>query len=493
MPLDSGSESESSQRTAASSSSVASSRGRRERKKKRHDDSLADELEKKYKKEKKKKFVKKSRSSKKQPKPSAKSEEERKAKVFQANVLAAINDKNVTLRKSRPIAQRPTSSSTPRTNSNSPSLNGSTNIAEVSRADELPKQLALDSKQRSERAIAANALKERASAGSAPSRSSAGQGLQVTVDLTADVEEDYSPNNTVVKMEKFLSDDETGNNDTLVPDDETDRNKTLLPEDETSNKTLTAEEQTDKKLRRSKSMSPDMLRASNAHSKTNIAKKSKKKRKKNRKSRKSKKNKKSKKRRRRSSSSSESSSSDESDERRKKRKRKRKSSTSSSSSSDSSSSSSSDEIVKRKKNRKENKSVKRLRHDHLLHNSDSSDVEEIVKHSGVYIKTEAKRLIKQHCCSHSAAARNFMAAVLTPKAITECSIMGKLAKGPLGKPVQQREGLFRPALNAILDASRRLAKQKAFQIKDDTVIKKEMGTYQSEQRALARLASESSK
>ncbi|KAK3929702.1 Putative nuclease [Frankliniella fusca] len=142
-------------------------------------------------------------------------------------------------------------------------------------------------------------------------------------------------------------------------------------------------------------------------------------------------------------------SNDESDERRKKRKRERKSSTSSSSSSDSSSSSSSDEIVKSKKNRKENKSVKRLRHDHLLHNSASSDVEEIVKHSGVYIKTEAKRLIKQHCCSHSAAARNFMAAVLTPKAITECSIMGKLAKSPLGKPVQQREGLFRPALNAI--------------------------------------------
>jgi len=81
-----------------------------------------------------------------------------------------------------------------------------------------------------------------------------------------------------------------------------------------------------------------------------------------------------------------------------------------------------------------------------------SQVEDVLgkNKSGIYVKKEAKANILDNASSHTSAARMYLAAIFTPEAIRNCSLMGKEAKGPLGKPEKRRPGLYRPGLSAAL-------------------------------------------
>lgn len=140
-------------------------------------------------------------------------------------------------------------------------------------------------------------------------------------------------------------------------------------------------------------------------------------------------------------------------------------------------------------------------------------VEELVNGTGIFVKRESKSNILDSSSSETSAARMFLAAVFNPEALRDCSLMGKDAKGPLGKPEQKRKGLYRPGLSAVLskcfhvsqdlsffimfiflfgilyfvEAAKALAKENRWDYCCPTYVKKQLGTYQSEQRRLHKL------
>jgi hypothetical protein len=77
-------------------------------------------------------------------------------------------------------------------------------------------------------------------------------------------------------------------------------------------------------------------------------------------------------------------------------------------------------------------------------------VKEIYKDSGILANADALAKIRQQAVTHAGVARNLMCTVFTEEALRKCSLMGKPAKGPLGKPAECRPGLYRPAVDAVI-------------------------------------------
>lgn len=77
-------------------------------------------------------------------------------------------------------------------------------------------------------------------------------------------------------------------------------------------------------------------------------------------------------------------------------------------------------------------------------------MEKLNKKCNIYVAKGVKEIARSRSISHSSAARSLLSAVFKHDAIINCSIMGKPAKAPQGKPGETRPGLFRPGLDAVL-------------------------------------------